>query len=177
MSIETFNEFQEGKSKWVERKEMESKDKIKISSELLNEMDSIAIQLGKEDSLETNSRCVSVDTISIGAPDGRNERRSMNKGKTELVKFRCTVMEKKLLINRAKNSGLTLSEYFRRVAFEKKITERLTEDEIEIYKTLVRFHNNFKSIGNMYRKRNPKLTEKVYGLAEEIKTHLQKLTP
>lgn len=165
MSIETFNEFQEGKSKWVERKEMESKDKIKISSELLNEMDSIAIQLGKEDSLETNSRCVSVDTISIGAPDGRNERRSMNKGKTELVKFRCTVMEKKLLINRAKNSGLTLSEYFRRVAFEKKITERLTEDEIEIYKTLVRFHNNFKSIGNMYRKRNPKLTEKVYGLA------------
>lgn len=65
MSIETFNEFQEGKSKWVERKEMESKDKIKISSELLNEMDSIAIQLGKEDSLETNSRCVSVDTISL----------------------------------------------------------------------------------------------------------------
>lgn len=52
MSIETFNEFQEGKSKWVERKEMESKDKIKISSELLNEMDSIAIQLGKEDSLK-----------------------------------------------------------------------------------------------------------------------------
>lgn len=155
MSIETFNEFQEGKSKWVERKEMESKDKIKISSELLNEMDSIAIQLGKEDSLETNSRCVSVDTISNWAPDGRNERRSMNKGKTELVKFRCTVMEKKLLINRAKNSGLTLSEYFTRVAFEKKITERLTEDEIEIYKTLVRFHNNFKSIGEYVQKTEP----------------------
>ena len=86
-------------------------------------------------------------------------------------------MEKKLLKNRAKRSGLTLSEYLRRVAFEKKITERLTEDEILIYSTLVKFHNNFKSIGNMYRKRNPKLTEEVYRLANEIKSHLQKLSP
>ena len=58
------------------------------------------------------------------------------------------------------------------VAFEKKIIERLTEDEILIYSTLVKFHNNFKSIGNMYRKRNPKLTEEVYRLANEIKSHL-----
>src|SRR5690606_14318806 len=72
-----------------------------------------------------NARCVSVDTISI-APEGRNKKRGLFKGKTELVKFRCTAMEKKLLKNRAKHCGLTLSEYFRRVAFEKKITERLT---------------------------------------------------
>ena len=136
----------------------------------------ILLGTGKKDLLETNSRCVSVDTISI-TPDGRNEKKSRFKRKTELIKFRCTSMEKKLLKNRAKRSGLTLSEYFRRVAFEKKITMRLTEDEIHIYSTLVKFHNNFKSIGNMYRKRNPKLTEEVYRLANEIKSHLQKLSP
>jgi len=41
-----------------------------------------------------------------------------------------------------------------------------------MYKTLVKYHNNFKAIGNMYRKQNPKMTEKVNQLADEIKTHL-----
>jgi len=172
-----FNKDEEEKElKWIERKSVKDKNKLQLTSKLLYEKDSIALQLGKEDSLQTNSRCVSVDTISI-APDGRNKKRGLFKGKTELVKFRCTAMEKKLLKNRAKHCGLTLSEYFRRVAFEKKIMERLTEDEIVVYRTLVKFHNNFKAIGNMYRKRNPKLTEKVYALADEIKKHLQKLTP
>jgi len=176
MGIGNFNENEEDGFNWVKRKNPEDKDRLQLSSELLNKKDSIAIQLGEKDSLQTNSRCVSVDTISI-APDGRNKKRGLFKGKTELVKFRCTAMEKKLLKNRAKHCGLTLSEYFRRVAFKKKITERLTEDEIVVYRTLVKFHNNFKAIGNMYRKRNPKLTEKVYALADEIKKHLQKLTP
>ena len=56
---------------------------------------------------------------------------------------------------------------------EKEIKERLSDDHIEIYKTLHKFHNNFKSIGNMYRKKNPKLTREVYGLANLIKAHGQ----
>ena len=55
-----------------------------------------------------------------------------------------------------------------------EITERFTEEHIELYKMLIKYHNNFKSIGNMYKKRNPKLTETVYGLANEIKGHLKK---
>ena len=149
---------------------------LQLTQEHLKNGETILLDIGKKDLLETNSRCVPVGTISI-TPDGRNEKKSRFKRKTELIKFRCTSMEKKLLKNRAKRSGLTLSEYFRRVAFQKKITERLTEDEIHIYSTLVKFHNNFKSIGNMYRKRNPKLTQEVYRLANEIKTHLQKLSP
>ncbi len=152
------------------------KNKIQLTSKLLEESDSFILRLSEEDSVKTNSRCVSVDTNSI-TPDGRNEKKKLFRGKTEFIKFRCTLLEKKLLKNRATLCGLTLSEYFRRVAFEKKITERLTEDEIEIYKTLVKFHNNFKAIGNMYRKRNPYLTEKVYWLADEIKDHLQKFSP
>jgi len=65
-----------------------------------------------------------------------------------------------------------LSAYCRRAAFDDKIIERLTEEQIDIYKTLIKYHNNFKAIGNMYRKQNPKMTEKVNQLADEIKSHL-----
>ncbi len=46
-------------------------------------------------------------------------------------------------------------------------------EQIHIYKMLINYHNNFKSIGNMFKKRNPKLTETVYVLANEIKGHLK----
>ena len=122
--------------------------------------------------LGRNSRCVSVDTF-LFAPHGRKEKRVF-KGKGDLVKFRCSVYEKKLLKVKAKRSGLTLSEYIRRSLFEKEITERFTDEHIELYKMLIKYHNNFKSIGNMYKKRNPKLTQEVYDLANEIKAHLKK---
>ena len=124
--------------------------------------------------LEGNARCVPVGTILI-APGGRNEKKERFKGKSEWIKFRCSIYEKKMLRIKAKQSGLTLSEFCRKAVYEKEIKERLSDDHIEIYKTLHKFHNNFKSIGNMYRKKNPKLTREVYGLANLIKAHLEKL--
>jgi hypothetical protein len=114
-----------------------------------------------------------VDTF-LFAPLGRKEKKRVFKGKSDLVKFRCSVYEKKLLKIKATSCGLTLSEYMRRSLFEKEISERFMEEHISIYKMLIKYHNNFKSIGNMYRKRNPKLTQEVYDLANEIKTHLKK---
>ncbi|AVR47492.1 hypothetical protein C7S20_15020 [Christiangramia fulva] len=108
------------------------------------------------------------------APDGRNEKKRF-RGKGDLVKFRCSSFEKKLLLIKAKKSGLTLSEYCRRSAFGLEITERLSDDQIAIYKTLLQFHNNFKWIGNMFRKKDPRLSGAVYKLAEDIKSHLQKI--
>ncbi|MDD7885495.1 mobilization protein MbpA [Flavivirga sp. 57AJ16] len=98
----------------------------------------------------------------------------MFKGKSDLVKFRCSIYEKKLLKIKAKSSRLILSEYIRRTVFEQTITERFSEEHIELYKMLIKYRNNFKSIGYMYKKRNPKLTETVYELANEIKAHLKK---
>jgi hypothetical protein len=150
---------------------------VKIPAYVLKKSDIMELDLEQTSSetemvLGRNSRCVSVDTFSF-APHGRKEKRVF-KGKSDLVKFRCSVYEKKLLKVKAKTSGLTLSEYIRRSIFEKEITERFTEEHIELYKMLIKYHNNFKSIGNMYKKRNPKLTETVYGLANEIKNHLKK---
>jgi len=99
--------------------------------------------------LEDNARCVPVGTILI-TPDGRNKKRERFKGKSEFIKFRCSI-------------------------YEKEIKERLSDEQIDIYKTLIKFHNNFKSIGNMFRKKDPKLTSAIYKLADEIKIHLQNL--
>jgi len=122
---------------------------------------------------DSNSRCVPVGTKMI-APGGRKKKKRF-KAKREIVKFRCSVYEKKLLHVKAKKSGLSLSEFCRRVTSEKDIKERLSEDHLEIYKSLVKFHNNFKWIGNMFRKKDPKLSETVYKIAEEIKLHLQRI--
>ena len=92
--------------------------------------------------------------------------------KRECVQFRCSVYEKKLLKVKAKKSGLSISEYCRRAAFDDRIIERLSEDQIEAYKLLVQYQNNFKRIGNMFRKRNPKLADEVNQLAKEIREHL-----
>lgn len=156
----------------------EQKRYLKIPAELLKHSDSLDLDLetdstGTEIILGRNSRCVSVDTF-LFAPEGRKEKKGVFKGKKDLVKFRCSIYEKKLLKIKASSSGLSLSEYIRRAVFEKEITERFKEEHIEIYKMLIKYHNNFKSIGNMYRKRNPKLTEAIYELADEIKAHLKK---
>ena len=120
-----------------------------------------------------SARCVFVATkTTLPAPEGRRVKKKSFKAKSEIIKFRCSNFEKKLLKVKAKKCGLSLSEYIRKVAFEEKIIERLTDEQIDIYKMLVQYHNSFKSIGNMYKKRNPNLTEKVHQLANEIKLHL-----
>jgi hypothetical protein len=92
--------------------------------------------------------------------------------KKEFVQFRCSIYEKKLLRVKADRSGLSISEYCRRAAFDDRIIERLTQEQIEMYKMLTRYEINFKLIGNMFRKRNPKLADEVVQLASEIRRHL-----
>ena len=160
------------------KKDNQEERTLKIPTDVLNQSDSVALDLETEATentivLSRNSRCVSVDTNSF-TPDGRKGKRVF-RGKEDLVKFRCTVFEKKLLKIKARKSGLSLSEYIRRSIFEKQIVERMSDEHITIYKMLIKYHNNFKSIGNMYKKRNSKLTETVYKLAAEIKAHLKTL--
>jgi hypothetical protein len=92
--------------------------------------------------------------------------------KKEFVQFRCSIYEKKLLRVKADRSGLSISEYCRRAAFDDRIIERLTQEHIELYKMLTKYETNFKLIGNMYRKRNPKLADEVVRLATDIRGHL-----
>ena len=97
--------------------------------------------------------------------------------KRALIKFRCSVYEKKLLQVKAKAAGSSLSAFCRNSLMEQQITERMHEEHISTYKMLVKFHNNFKRIGNMYKRSNPKLDQEVTQVAEEIKKHLKSILP
>lgn len=92
--------------------------------------------------------------------------------KREFVQFRCSIYEKKILKLKAKRAGLSLSEYCRSSAFGHNIIERLPPKQLEHYSMLVKYKNNFKRISNMFKKRNPRLSEEVEQLANEIRNHL-----
>lgn len=161
----------------LERNEMETVSVSSISNRklILKTRKILPVEQSEEYNSEKNSRCVSVDTISP-APEGRREKKERFKGKNQLVKFRCSTYEKKLLTAKAKLCGLSLSEFLRRTAMEQATVERLTDEEIELYKMLAKYHNNFKSIGNMFRGKNENLTKMVYDTAKEIKEHLKKFS-
>jgi hypothetical protein len=93
--------------------------------------------------------------------------------KREYIQIRCSIYEKKLLQRRAARAGISLSEYIRNTAFDKNIVERITPEQLETYKMLVQYKNNFSRIGNMFKKRDPKLVREVEDLAKEIRAHLK----
>jgi hypothetical protein len=90
------------------------------------------------------------------------------------LKFRVTLLEKLVIKKKAENSGLSMSEFARASVLSQKISSKLTEDEIEIYKDLVKFHNNFQSISNAMKERSPSISNEVLLLADEMKKHLKK---
>ena len=94
------------------------------------------------------------------------------KNKERIYSIQMQSVREKTAKKKAKKAGLSLSEFCLRSALDVKVVEILNEEQIEFYKTLIKYSNNFTSIGNMYRKQNPKLTEEVYALAKEMKDHL-----
>ncbi len=97
----------------------------------------------------------------------------MKRKNTIVTKFRTNSYEKKLIKLRAKKAGLSQSEFCKKAVLEMKITERLTEEQIELYKMLITYHNNFKVIGNLLKNKDSHFYKKVNDLADEIKNHLQ----
>lgn len=93
--------------------------------------------------------------------------------KKEYIQIRCSIYEKKLFKRRAARAGISLSEYLRSTAFERNIVERMTPEQLEYYRMLVQYKNNFSRISSMFKKRDPKLAVTVEKLAEEIRNHLK----
>ncbi len=60
----------------IKQKSEGDKGRIELTSEMLDDNGSISIELRGRDSSKTNSRCVSVDTISI-APGGHNKKKEV----------------------------------------------------------------------------------------------------
>lgn len=91
------------------------------------------------------------------------------------IKFRCTMLEKKAIEKQAENSGLKTAEFCRTASLRQKISYKLTPDEVEVYKLLAEYRNNFKNIGNLYREKSD-IKEEVRTLIKLLDEHLKKFT-
>jgi hypothetical protein len=90
--------------------------------------------------------------------------------------FRVYALEKKAIELTAKKSGLTVSDYARRCCLEKSIQARLSQEEIELYRLLVEYRNNFSRIGNLVKERQD-FTNELKHVINSIDLHLKKFIP
>jgi len=74
----------------------------------------------------------------------------MKKSKNLII--RINDFDYKLIKIKAQDCGISTSEFFRRCALNKSVPKSLNTEELEIYKDLKKFHNNFTSITNLFQK-------------------------
>ena len=74
-----------------------------------------------------------------------------NSMKNEIIKFRVSKIEQRIIQKKSEKAGLSISEFLRRLALEKEIKSRLTSEEIECYKTLSKYADNFRRISNLFK--------------------------
>ncbi|HAO14451.1 MAG TPA: hypothetical protein DDY16_06730 [Tenacibaculum sp.] len=98
-----------------------------------------------------------------------------NMNRNKLVKFRVTGLEKLAIENRAKNTGLSTSEFCRNTALGTTVKSKFTAEEFEVYNTLTIYHKNFTALSNLFKRKDPSLSNEVSLLAKQIKSHLDKI--
>ena len=96
--------------------------------------------------------------------------------KNKEIRFRVSPLEHQIIKNKIAKTGLSISEFMRRLSLDLELKNKLTPDEILCYKNLSKFADNFRRISNLF-----KLGD-VTGMKKEtletsrlIKKHLEKL--
>ena len=96
--------------------------------------------------------------------------------KTKDLHLRVDLFDEKIIKIKAKESGLSTSEYIRRCALNKSLPKALDSDELEAYKDLKKFYNNFNSISNLFKKGDhQKMVQEIDKLKEQLKEHLERV--
>lgn len=95
--------------------------------------------------------------------------------KNQIIKFRVSRIEKKIIEKKSERAGLTVSEFFRRLTFEKELKSRLSDDEIECYKNLFKYADNFRRISNLFKLGDvTRMKEETLDTSRLIREHLKK---
>ncbi|MFW2134796.1 plasmid mobilization protein [Chryseobacterium sp. TY4] len=96
------------------------------------------------------------------------------RNKTLLI--RMNSLEYLVIKNKAKKSGLPTAVYIRNRAMNYDIPNRLTEEEINCYKTLSKFSDNFRRISNLFKLGDVTgVKEESLATSKLIREHLTKL--
>ena len=99
----------------------------------------------------------------------------MEVNKKKNIIIRCTAFEKKAIEIKAKNVGLTVSEYCRRTALNRALPKVLTAEELEPYLMLKKYQTDFARIANLFKKQDPNFYTEVRELTQQIDQELKKL--
>lgn len=92
-----------------------------------------------------------------------------------LLVFRVYSVEKKSIEIAAQKSGLSLSDYVRRCCLEKEIRPRMGKEELELYRLLIEYRNNFSRISNLMKERKD-FEKDLKEVISSIDTHLKRFT-
>lgn len=96
--------------------------------------------------------------------------------KTKKIEFRVTLTEYLIIQKKAKETGCSTSEFLRSTALDYNVTYKLTKEEIEVYKDLNKFADNFRRIGNLFKLGDTTaVKETAVSTALLIREHLNKL--
>ncbi|MEW4924140.1 MULTISPECIES: plasmid mobilization protein [Algibacter] len=96
--------------------------------------------------------------------------------KNKKIEFRVTLTEHLIIKHKAYKTGCSVSEYLRNIALDYPLTYKLTYDEIEVYKQLNKFGDNFRRIGNLFKLGDVTgVKETSIDTAKLIREHLNKL--
>lgn len=82
-------------------------------------------------------------------------------------------LEKQAILLSASRSGLSVSDYLRKVGLGETIKPRLTAEELSLYQLLVDYRNNFSRISNLISNRED-FSQALACLISSIDHHLRK---
>ena len=66
--------------------------------------------------------------------------------RTEILSFKCTVLERHIINGKAMTAGVTLGEYIRNTAISGNITARLTPEDVKLIRSLSGMANNLNQL-------------------------------
>ncbi|HAP96480.1 hypothetical protein AP75_13620 [Kaistella haifensis DSM 19056] len=77
--------------------------------------------------------------------------------KSKKIEVRVTLQERDEIIAKSREAGLSISEYMRRSAIDKKLNVRFSKEELEAWKNLTYISNALKNLGNILNKKIGKI--------------------
>lgn len=72
--------------------------------------------------------------------------------KSKKIEVRVTLQERDQILEKSREAGLSVSEYMRRSAIDKKLNVRFSEEELVAWKNLTYISNALKNLGNILNK-------------------------
>lgn len=94
--------------------------------------------------------------------------------RSNLIQFKVTPIEKRLIQRSADKLNMTISDLCRNAVLDIKVYKPLSDEELEVYKSLVRYKTDFDRIANYFKNSDPLFSVELLKVADEIKIHLQK---